>query len=401
MRILWLHQYFATPQGWGSTRTYELAQRFAAAGHTVDIVCSAAYDASLAGVTEAEIAPGVRAFVSRVRYSPHMGFAARVLAFVRFMLFALRFVRRHGKGYDLAIASSAPLNMAVPALAGVWRWRLPYVFEVIDVWPDAAIAAGVLRNRLLQWLSFRLEDCAYRHAAHIVTCSSGMSVRVVGKGVPAAKVTTIPNGCDLARFAPDPAVRTAKRREAGVAEGQLVCIYTGAMGRSNAIEDVVETVRRTLADARIVWWFVGEGPAASTLRDLDRGDGRVRFLGMRPHRELPGLLAGADVALVTFMHAPLFEENSPNKFFDAIAAGLPVIFNRSTWLAPEIMRSGCGFVCTGDAPAAEMARRLQELADDPVARERMGAAARRLAGEVFDRDAQADAFRRVIEAAVR
>jgi glycosyltransferase involved in cell wall biosynthesis len=386
MRILWIHQYFATLQGWGSARTFETAVRWAQAGHAVDILCTPAYDPSLAGRGEVAVAPGVRAFVSRVRYSPHMGFAARLAAFGGFTGFARRFVRRQGGNYDIAIASSAPLSVAIPALTGRRRWALPYVFETIDVWPDAAIAAGVLRNPLLKALSFRLEAAAYRGASHVVTCSDGMTARVTGKGIPAGKITTISNACDVTRFAPDPAARAATRRAHGVRDDQLVCLYAGAMGRSNAIEDVVEAVRLTADDPRIVWWFAGDGRDAGTLAALARADGRVRFFGRRPQSEQPTLLAGADAALVTFLHAPFFHENSPNKFFDAIAAGLPVVFNRSTWLEPWLDRYGNAFVCR-EAPAAPaIAEALRRLAGDPALRGRMGAASRRLACEVFDRD---------------
>ena len=182
MRILWLHQYFATPRGWGAVRTYEFARRFVRAGHAVDVVCCAGYDDSLRPTgREPLTVDGVRVFVSGTTYRPQMGFTRRVVSFLRFMTVALWFVLRRGRNYDRIIASSGPLTLAVPALVGRWLWRVPYVFEVIDVWPDSAIAAGVLKNPVLKWLSFRLEALAYRHAAAIVTCSTGMTARVEEK----------------------------------------------------------------------------------------------------------------------------------------------------------------------------------------------------------------------------
>lgn len=145
MRILWLHQYFATPAGWGSVRTYEFGRRLVAAGHKVDVLCCAAYDPSLAGRRVVEC-DGMRVLVSRTRYRPQMGFAARLGSFLSFAGFAMWQVLRHGRKYDRIIASSGPLTMALPALLARWLYGIPFVFEVIDVWPDAAIAAGVLRN---------------------------------------------------------------------------------------------------------------------------------------------------------------------------------------------------------------------------------------------------------------
>ena len=357
-----------------------------AAGHAVDVLCCAAYDPSLAGKSVVEVA-GMRVHVSRTQYRPQMGFLARVGSFLAFACFAISHVLRHGREYDLVIASSGPLTMAIPALLARWTHGTPFVLEVIDVWPDAAIEAGVLRNPLLRGLAFRLEAQAYRHASRIVACSTGMTERMVRKGVCADKVVTISNCCDLDVFHPDPARRTAIRAAQGVRDDQFVVLYAGAMGRSNAVDDIVQTAEQLAGDARIVWWFAGDGSESGKLRRV-----QGTFWGMVSRDRVADLYQAADAALVTFMHAPLFEENSPNKFFDAIAAGLPVIFNRSTWLKPEIDRYGCGFACQGAKPAGEMADRIRQLADEPPLRARMGASARKMAEECYSRDNLAERY---------
>jgi len=461
LRILWLHQYFATPQGWGAVRTYEFARRFVRAGHAVDVVCGAGYDLSLQPAGRAPLTiDGVRVFVSGVPYSPRMGFVRRAVSFLRFMASALWFVLWRGKGYDTVIASSGPLTLAVPALAGRWLWRVPYVFEVIDVWPDSAIAAGVLRNPLLKWLAFRLEALAYRYASAIVTCSHGMTGRVekklgfrsedLGAGrrgeVP---VVTISNCCDLETVVPDEAARRTVRERYGAREGQMVVLYAGALGKSNAVEDLAAAAAATADDGRIVWWVAGDGPEKervggerekfgnsgireclneggnaecrtpnverrrgegeenvqrstfNTQRSRGEGEGRVRWFGRMAKQEVVELYGAADVNVVTFMHAPLFFENSPNKFFDGIAAGLPAVFNRSTWLEPWLKEYACGIVCKGERPGEEMAEALRELADEPARRHRMGQDARRLAEEVFSRDKLAEVYLGILLAATQ
>jgi len=396
MRILWLQLYYATPDGWGSQRTHAFARKFVAAGHTVDVLCSAAYDPSLAGRDRIE-RDGVRVFVSGTHYRQQMGFFRRVMAFLRFMLQSAFFVLRHGRSYDVMIASSGPLTMSVPALLGRWIHKLPFIFEVIDVWPDAAIEAGVLKNPVLKAAAFRLEALAYKNATRIVTCSTGMTARIIRKGVGADKVATIPNCSDPADFTQGLARRTETRREQGVTDGRLVVFYLGAMGRSNAIEDVCNAVRATADDARIVWWFAGNGTEAPQLKELAAKTGG-RFFGCISSRErMTAVCAAADVGVISFMHAPLFYENSPNKFFDYIAAGLAVVFNRTTWLGDAVTEYDNGCVCTSAQPGAEMAVFLKRLAAEPETLERMRQSSRRMAAERFDHDRTTLEYQQLLE----
>ena len=345
----------------------------------------------------------MRVFVSGTAYRPHMGFARRIVSFLQFLIFALVFVVRRGRRYDVIIASSGPLTLALPALAGRGLYRKPFIFEVIDVWPDSAIAAGVLRNPVLKWISFKLEALAYRHAAAVVTCSTGMTERVRKKiekaGSARTPLLTIPNGCDLEQFVPDEARRQAVRQRLGVRDGDLVVIYAGAMGVSNAVGDLAEAVAKTAADEKIVWWFAGDGPEAGTLmRVIDGGKahGRWRWFGALPKEELIGLYLAADVNVVAFRREPLFYENSPNKFFDGIAAGLPAVFNRTTWLEPWLADYDCGLVCSTETPGAWMAEALRGLAADGPQLHRMKQGARRLAEEVFNREGQAERYLEVL-----
>jgi glycosyltransferase involved in cell wall biosynthesis len=418
MRILWIQQYFGTPRGWGSQRQYAFARRWVEAGHAVDVVCTRAYDASLAGEPgSGGVVGGIRLYVSGAAYRPQMGFVRRCLAFLRFMLDALGHVTRHGRRYDVLIASSGPLTNLIPALWGRLLYGLPYVFEVLDVWPDAAVEAGVLRNRLLIGSCRRLEAAGYRWARRIVTCSDGMSARVHAKlcgardgdltvsepyrewrtaGCSAGgRLVTIAHGGDLAQ--PDRAeCRRRLCEEWGWAEDVCVVLYMGAAGLSNAIEDVVEAMRLTAEEPRLVWVFAGGGKEEGLIRNqLTRSRGA--FLGKVEHERLRDICAAADINVVTFRHEPLFFENSPNKFFDGIAAGLPAVFNRTTWLEPWLERYGCGIVCKSERPGEEMAEAIRGLAGDPERRRRMGQGARRLAEEVFSRDKLAEQYLAVLK----
>jgi glycosyltransferase involved in cell wall biosynthesis len=422
MKILWIHQYFATPKGWGSLRQYAFSRRWVEAKHSVDVVCCAAYDSSLTGVGRGvDVIDGIRLHVRGADYKPQMTFIRRVCSFLHFMLHSLWFVTRYGGGYDVIITSSGPLTNLLPALWGRLLHRVPYVFEVLDVWPDAAIQAGVLRSRLLQWLSFRLEALGYRHASQIVTCSTGMTARVRAKmaatpegmvadsdayklflasvATDTGKVTTVAHGADL-EHKNGKAFRQRVCQEQGWPEDVCIVLYMGAMGLSNAIPDVVDAMSRTTDDPRLVWVFAGSGKEEWRIQ-RQLGQARGLFLGKMQHDRMLEVCAAADVNVVTFMHEPLFYENSPNKFFDGIAAGLPTVFNRTTWLEPWLKEYGCGIVCTGENAGAEMAQQLKLLAADGELRSRMGKGARRLAEEVFSRDTLAAEYLELLRKVAR
>ncbi|MDA3924628.1 MAG: glycosyltransferase family 4 protein [Kiritimatiellae bacterium] len=413
MRILWLHQYFSTPKGWGAVRTYEFARRFVAKGHSVDVVCCDGYDDWLleeAGERGEVEVDGIKVFVSKTKYVSRMSFRQRVFSFLKFMIYANSFVLKNGAKYDLCIASSGPLTMAIPALAGRLIHKLPYVFEVIDVWPDSAIDAGILKSKVLKMLSFFVEKMAYRYSEAIVLCSTGMSDRIINKIqnksdiIPehrmvvddfsvisietrskTYKLQTISNSCDREQFKPDICVRRKMREKCGVDDDKLIVLYSGAMGVSNQIDDVVEAVNATKGNEGIVWWFAGDGVRFNDLKALEYPE-RVRFFGRLSKVEVARLYQSADVNLVTFMHSALFYENSPNKFFDGIAAGLPAIFNRSTWLGPWLREYKCGVVCDGDSPGTKMAEELKSLSKDRKRLKEMSIGALRLAEDVFSRD---------------
>jgi glycosyltransferase involved in cell wall biosynthesis len=245
---------------------------------------------------------------------------------------------------------------------------------------------------LLKRFSFALERRAYRQSAAVVTCSSGMSRRIEAKmenWLRKPPIEMITNSCDLDEFEPCAKRRALIREQYGITPNQVVVLYTGAMGISNAMGELVAAIEETSDNPHIVWWLAGAGREAGKLKRL-AGD-RIRFWGRLPRNEVVDLFRGADLNVITFLRAPLFEENSPNKFFDGIAAGLPALFNRSTWLAPWLVEYKCGQVCD-HREGESLGAGIKRLAGDPEARARMGRGALRLAREIFSRDVLAQRY---------
>jgi glycosyltransferase involved in cell wall biosynthesis len=385
MRLRYFHQYFCTPNGSGGVRSYEFARRWVGAGHHVTIVTGSGYDETLIAGKSTDI-DGIDVRVIDIAYRPTLGVLGRL---IRFFLFAIRasvFALR-SRRYDIVLATSTPLSIAMPALIAKIICKRKVVFEVRDVWPDAAVDAGVLRDKGVLFFAARfLELFTYRQVDKVVALSDGMVERIAKKGVPRTKLAMIPNCCDISRFSPGNFSRMALRREFGLFN-DFVLLYVGAISRANDMQFLIRCIKALQSCSGVTWWFVGGGNMLSYMDgELSRhGFVNVKLWGMQPKYVVPRLVACADAGIVSFINKPVYYENSPNKFFDYIAGGLPAIFTRTTWLSPYLKRYNAELVCTENT-VEEFVDLVKKLKDDSTLRAEIGNNVYDLACHSFSRD---------------
>lgn len=382
MRILYFHQHFCTPKGSGGIRSYEFARRWAAAGHDVTVVAGKGYDDSL--IPGRQKIAGFTVKCLGVKYHGTYSFIARLRAFLAFAIKGA-LIAATARQYDVVLATSTPLTIAIPALTTKLITRRPVIFEVRDVWPDAAIEAGLLKNPFLIWLAGTIEAAAYKYCDHIVPLSTGMQQRIASKGVEPEKMTMLPNCSDLEHFPPDKINRQQARKQLH-ANGQFIVLYVGAINLANDMPFLADVIKLT-KDENLQWWFVGNGNRFDYLQKQVRNVNaqNVVFWDKQPKSEVPKFIHAADVGIVSFINKPVYYENSPNKFFDYCAGGLPVIFTRSTWLEPYLAQYQAGFICQNNG-TDEFLHYLDILRTNEKHRQTMGINARRLAEKEFSRD---------------
>jgi glycosyltransferase involved in cell wall biosynthesis len=390
-RVLIFYQYYCTPKGSWGTRYYEFTRRWAAAGHDVTVVTSI-YDKSdlvpRGFVTRFDI-EGVRVIAMNLVLSNKHGVLRRLVTFGLFSLMSCWYALTLPA--DIVVASSGPITVGVPGLLAHWIRRKPLIFEVRDLWPEGAIQLGMLRSRFAQRLAHWFERLCYRNARAVVALSPGMAdgVRAVAPG---AHVPVIPNSADLDLF--DPAHAPPVERD-GVPAGAFVALYAGTLGRANSSTELVdiatELARRGAADVRIV--VIGDGYERTGMERLarERGLANLVFLGKLPKTEVAAWHGTAALTLCLFKPYPVLATCSPNKLFDSLAAGRPVLNNTDGWIRDLLATSGAGeSFSAGDASNA--AALIVALRDDPVRRRAMSEAARRLAEGEFARDRLAAQF---------
>ncbi|MFI3246992.1 MAG: glycosyltransferase family 4 protein [Ferrimonas sp.] len=396
MNILYFHQHFSTPQGAAGIRSYEMAKRLIHHGHNVTMVCGT-YNGGHTGLHSAYISgkregvvDGIRIIEFDLAYSNSDGFIKRSITFVKFALksIGLAFTEK----YDVLFATTTPLTAGIPGIFARWLRGKPFVFEVRDLWPELPKEMGVIKNPVILSLMSFLEWASYRSAHRCIGLSPGIVEGIKKRGVDESKIAMVPNGCDLSIFSHS----SEPWRPEGVKETDLMAVFTGTHGMANGLDAILNTAlelqNRGRNDIKLV--LVGQGKLKSELekraKELELNN--VVFHPPVNKQKLSGLMASADVGMQVLANIPAFYYGtSPNKFFDYISAGLPVINNYPGWLAGMIEQAQCGFTVQPDDPCA-FADALEKAANQREALTLMGANARQLAESQFDRALLADTW---------
>ena len=401
MRILYFHQHFSTPKGTGGTRSYELARRLIRRGHTVTMVCGtnlramATNDGVRTGQTRESVVGGIRVVEIVLPYSNYDGLIKRSITFIRFAFAGIRLALK--EDYDLLFATSTPLTAGIPGIAAKLLRGKPFVFEVRDLWPELPKAMGVIKNPVVLAMMSFLEWSSYRASDGCVALAPGIANGIRRRSRPDHPICVVPNACDLDLFSAQ-----ADRQEVwpDVEENDLVCVFTGAHGQANgldaALDAAAELIRRK--EHGIYLAFIGDGREKPRLlrRADDEGLVNCLFRDLVPKERLAELLAASDVGMQLLANVPAFYYGtSPNKFFDYIASGLPVLNNYPGWLAEMIAGNELGKVVAPEH-AGDFADALVELSSEAGKLEEMGKNARAFAEKEFDRSALARQFEQAL-----
>ena len=405
MKVIYFHQYFSTPGGAAGTRSYEMAKRLIARGHDVLVVCGSAgrgdtgltgpfVDGKRRGKVE-----GIEVVEFELGYSNSDGFVKRTAAFLRYASRGIGIALT--ESYDLVFATTTPLTAGIPGIIARWVRAKPFVFEVRDLWPALPKAMGVIRNPMVLGAMSILEWVSYHSATALIGLAPGIVEGIEKRGIPAARITLVPNGCDLDLFAGE----STAWRPPEVGMDSLMAVFAGAHGVANGLDAVLDAAaelqRQQQWAIRIV--LVGEGQLKARLQERAREERLLNVVFLEPMSKhiLRGLMAATDVGLQILANVPEFYYGtSPNKFFDYLAAGLPILLNYPGWLSDIVRENQCGYAVPPSNPVAFADALVRALRDGKERRE-MGMRSRVVAQTQFNRRALADRFVDTLEESVR
>lgn len=394
MKVLYFHQHFSTPKGSSGIRSYEMARRLIARGHTVTMVCGS-YGGGETGLVQAfengrrrGMVDGIDIIEFDLAYTNADGLAKRALTFLKFAARSVSLAFR--ESYDVVFATTTPLTAGIPGIFARWLRGKPFVFEVRDLWPELPRAMGVIRNPLILGAMSVLEWASYRSAHNCIGLSPGIVEGIAHRGVSRERIAMVPNGCDLGIFTAD----VQPWRPEQIRSSDLMAVFAGTHGMANGLDAVLDAAaelkRRGRDDIKVL--LIGQGKLKPGLiaRAQREGLDNVVFHDPVNKARLAGLMASTDVGLQILANVSAFYYGtSPNKFFDYIAAGLPVLNNYPGWLAGMIEENRCGFSVLPNDPGA-FADALERAADDRAALRPMGERGRALAEREFSRALLAD-----------
>ncbi len=384
MKIVYIHQYFIIPQEPGGTRSYWISQELVKRGHQVTMITSAR---GADAISCRKMIDGIDVVYVKNAYNNSMSPVRKMLSFVNFVRLAI-FAASKEKNVDIVYATSTPLTVGIIAFV-LKRWKgWRYVFEVRDLWPEFPIQVGAVKNpiaiKLLRWL----ERCIYRNAEHIVALSPGMKAGVIKAGIPEAKVSMIPNMSKPDKFFPhEPNQKIARIFRLDLTKFNV--IHFGAMGQANGLRYIIEAARilKQKGDETIRFVFLGGGATESILKSMasDYGLENVNFHGIHKMDVVSEVVNCCDASITTFLNLPVLQTNSPNKLFDSLSAGKPIIVNSAGWTKDIVEKEHCGFYVVPEKPE-QLADKLLEIKDNKELLKVWGDNARRLSVEVYDKD---------------
>ncbi len=392
MKILYVSQYFPPEMGAPAARADELSQHWALMGHDVTVltgfpnhptgVVPDEWRSRFRNLRYSETVDGVRVERTWLWPLPNRRAHERIRNYASFCLSAAI------RGLDLSkpdviIATSPQLLVALSGWWLAWWKRVPFVFEVRDLWPEslAAVGAGG-ENSLLHRTLAAIAGFLYRRADRIVVVTPAFKDHLIRYWhVPAAKISIVENGVETDLFRPDPdalEIRNKFRLDAVQADDRILICYIGTMGMAHGLETLIaagEELRDTLPGA--LFLLIGEGAEKERIMQLaaTRGLTNIQFLGQQPRQRIPAFVSAADLCLVMLKKTDLFKTVIPTKLLEYMACERPVIVAVDGQARQIVEEAHAGmFVPPEDSHA--LAEAICQLARNAEQRRQMGACGR-------------------------
>ncbi|MDH5368047.1 MAG: glycosyltransferase family 4 protein [Cyclobacteriaceae bacterium] len=375
MKVTIVHQYFKHPSEGGAIRSYYLAKGLLENNHDVEVITT--HNRKTLHIKRID---GIKVFYLPIYYDNTLGKYQRLMAFIKFVFQSIRVIHQN-KRPQLLYVISTPLTVGVVALWTKLFLRIRYVFEIGDLWPEAPIQLGYIKNPLLKRTLYWFEKVVYNQAYKIVAMSPDIE-KIIEKG---NKVIMIPNMADCEFFVPES--KSSELLDLFGISDEFVIAYLGAAGKANHLTyllDAAKALQNCCLNVKILVAATGSELEHFRMEVLSTTLNNVTITSFTNKGGVKELLSISDAVYVSFAGVPILASGSPNKFFDGLAAGKIIITNFEGWIKKEIETTQCGF-CYTPTNTDEFIQKLIPFIEDDTLRKQAQLNARNLAEKKFSR----------------
>ncbi len=391
VKILILHQHFNMPEKGGAIRSYYLAKALVDKGIKVAVITAHNEKNYKKETTE-----GIEVHYLPVAYNNRFGFAARSWSFLKYVKGVIGLAGQF-KDFNYCYAISVPLTVGLAAQWIKSRYKIPYIFEVGDLWPDAPIQMEFVNNYFFSEALYLLEKSIYK-SAHTVVALSPAIQSAIEKKVPGKKVHLIPNMADCEFYKPERKDPTLEERFQ--VQNKFVVSYIGAVGAANGLDYFLECANAARkAELPIHFFICGDGALVERLKNNAQqlSLANLTFLDFTNRKGVQELLNVTDASFICYKQVPILETGSPNKFFDGLAAGKLIIINFGGWIKKEIEENQCGFYCNPQQPT-DFIKKITPFLSDVALLQLYGNNSRALAERKYAREMLSTQFAGIFSA---
>jgi glycosyltransferase involved in cell wall biosynthesis len=392
VRILFLSDNFPPETNAPATRTYEHAARWVEAGHKVTIITCAPnfpegvlYSGYENSWRTREDMNGIEVVRVKTYITANEGFVRRTLDYISFGLMAC-LAGLFEKRPDVVVTTSPQFFCA----CGGWLLsairRLPWVFELRDIWPASITAVGAMQDSVVIRLLEKMELFLYRRASRVVCVTAAFKTELINRGIDSNKIDVVLNGVNLRQYQP------VEEKDAEFADQydlqkKFVVGYVGTHGMAHALDNILDAAALLASRPEIVFLFAGSGAAREGLEHSvrERDLRNVVLIPKQPKNKMPALLSLCDVSLISLRDTSLFSKVIPSKMFESMGMGIPMIITCPEGEATSILRdTASGLVVPPEDPEA-LADTVLKLYQEPARLAALSLASSKAAPQ-FDRD---------------
>jgi glycosyltransferase involved in cell wall biosynthesis len=353
VRILVICHYFYPEIGAPSARILEMSQRWVAEGHEVSVVTC--FPNHPTGVIPEEYRgkrfmieefQGIRVYRNYVYATPNGGFLKKTIGHLSFMISSVIFSLPRVTRPDVIIVSSPTFFSVISGYLFSLFLRTPFIFEVRDLWPDAVVKLGVLRNRALIKCLEAIEMFLYRRSSKIVVVTQRFKDILCERGLPPNKIEVITNGVDTKFFTDDRTTTGCDLINEYGWSGKRILLYAGAHGISQGLWVLLKLAERLQDQQDVLFVFVGEGAEKKNLQKMAKqlSLSNVQFIDGQPKNKIREFYKAAYLSFVPLRDIPMFESYIPSKMFEILGSACPIVASLSGEAASILRNSGGALV---------------------------------------------------------